>query len=324
MTRLSYRPVGPGEVGRAAEVMTAAFPREPQDPELTLYRWEHPRAGWSYGRFFAELEGKPVALVEWHHGPWSKLPERDCYIDVWLDRAHTDVKLLTEIWMSVAEVAVTEGARTLNAAAGEDEPDVLKVLAQLGYERDRTDRAWRLDLRRHGNRISADARAAQDLMAEVGIRLLALANWNDPSRYEKLHALSEMTRQDIPHSSPILAQTLDDFMVRLGAPGNPHDRWWIALDAAKVVAMSYLTYPPSQGFAWTSYTCCHRAYRGRGIARAIKLQSLAQAVELGVPEVRTDNDAENTAMLHINETLGYDPMPGFVSFAKRLQARALR
>ncbi len=324
MTKLTYRPVGRGEVGRAAEVMTAAFPREPQDRELTLYRWEHPRAGWSHGRFFAELEGEQVAFVEWHHGPWSQLPERDCYVDVWLDRDHTDEKLLTEIWTSVADMAVAEGARTLNAAAAEDEPEMLKVLDELGYERDRTARVWRLDLRRHGKRISADARAARDRMAEVGIRLLALAHWSDPSRYEKVHALSEMTRQDIPHSSPILPQTLDDFKVRLGAPGNPHDRWWIALDAAKVVAMSYLTYPPSTGFVWTYYTCCHPAYRGRGIARAIKLQSLAQAVELGVPEVRTGNDAENTAMLHINETLGHELMPGFVSFAKRLQARALR
>ena len=54
------------------------------------------------------------------------------------------------------------------------------------------------------------------------------------------------------------------------------------------------------------------------------MQSLAQAVELGVSEVRTGNDAENMAMLHINEMLGYELMPGFVSFAKRLQARALR
>jgi hypothetical protein len=50
----------------------------------------------------------------------------------------------------------------------------------------------------------------------------------------------------------------------------------------------------------------------------VKLQSLAQAAELGIPEVRTDNDSENAAMLHINETLGYETQPGWVSFRKRL------
>jgi GNAT superfamily N-acetyltransferase len=88
--------------------------------------------------------------------------------------------------------------------------------------------------------------------------------------------------------------------------------------------MSYLSYPPVRGVVWTAFTGTHRAYRGRGIARAVKLQTLAQAAELGVPEVRTDNDSENAPMLHINETLGYTTMPGYVSFVKRLLAGALR
>jgi GNAT superfamily N-acetyltransferase len=69
---------------------------------------------------------------------------------------------------------------------------------------------------------------------------------------------------------------------------------------------------------WTGYTCSHPDYRGRGIAWAVKLQSLAQAIELGIPFVRTANDSENAPMLHINETLGYYSRPGFNSFEKRV------
>jgi RimJ/RimL family protein N-acetyltransferase len=82
--------------------------------------------------------------------------------------------------------------------------------------------------------------------------------------------------------------------------------------------MSYLKFPPVRGTVWTGFTCTDADHRGRGVARAVKLQSLAQAVELGVPVVRTDNDAENAPMLHINESLGYVRKPGWVEHHKRV------
>src|SRR2546426_261252 len=83
-------------------------------------------------------------------------------------------------------------------------------------------------------------------------------------------------------------------------------------------SMSYLKYPPVRGTVWTSYTCTHPAYRGRGLAKGVKLQGLAQAVELGVPSVCTDNDSKNAPMLRINQQLGYEPRPGFVEHHKRV------
>jgi len=324
MATPTIRPADSGDAALAADIMSASFPREPQDPVLTARRWEHPKQGWRHGRFFAGLDGAPVAFLEWSHGPWSRLPERHCWVEVWLDLAHMDVRLLTHLWEWTAERAVGDGARTLNAAVGEDEPEMRQVLQALGYERQRTERVWSLDLTTAGARITADAAAPRSGMRSASMELTTLAEWHDPERFQKLHELNELTRQDIPHTQPVLPQSLDDFMVRVGAPNTPPARWWLALDQAMPVAMSYLSYPPVRGVVWTAYTCTHPRYRGRGIARAVKLQSLAQAVELGVPEVRTDNDSENVAMLHINETLGYVEQPGYVSFVKRLRAGALR
>jgi len=39
---------------------------------------------------------------------------------------------------------------------------------------------------------------------------------------------------------------------------------------------------------------------------------------VGVTRVRTDNDEENAPMLHINEQLGYERIPGVLSYLKRL------
>ena len=304
--------------------MTAAFPREPQDPILTARRWEHPRAGWSHGRFIAESEGRPIAYLEWQHGEWRLLPERHCWVEVWLDLAAMDQELLVHLWRWLEDAAAADGARTLNAACGEDEPEMLQALAELGYERQRTERVWSLDLAAAGERIEAEAAEARSRMRDQAITLTTLADWDDPERFTRLHELNEMTREDIPHTGPILPQTLEDFMVRVGSPSTPPDRWWLALDGSDPVAMSYLSYPPVRGVVWTGFTGTDRRHRGRGIARAVKLQSLAQAVEMGVPEVRTDNDSENAPMLHINERLGYTGQPGYVSFVKRLSKHALR
>jgi RimJ/RimL family protein N-acetyltransferase len=320
----TIRTCGPGEAQLAADLMTAAYPREQQDPVLVARRWEYPRQGWTHGRFVAELGGTPVAFLEWQHGPWSELPERHCWVEVWLDRQRMDAGLLTHLFDWIAMQAIEDGARTLNAACDEDDEESVRVLEGLGYERQRMGRVWSLDLHAAGPRIMAEAAEALKRMKAEGIELLTLSQWSDPKRFEKLHELNEVTRKDIPHTAPILPRTLEDFMVRVEAPDTRPDRWWVALDGSTAVAMSYLSYPPTRGAVWTAYTCSRAGYRGRGIARAVKLQSLAQAVELGVPEVRTDNDGENLAMLHINETLGYSSQPGYVSFVKRLPARALR
>ena len=78
--------------------------------------------------------------------------------------------------------------------------------------------------------------------------------------------------------------------------------------------MSVLAYPPQRGNVWTAWTCTARSVRGRGLARALKLETLAQAIELGVPKVRTANDGENAPILHLNEQMGYQRLPGWLEF----------
>lgn len=300
--------------------MHASYPAMTHDPVITRFRWENLRKGYEVGRFIAEEEGRPVGFLAWLHGPWEKLPGAHCEIEVWLDRARLEVALLVEMWSWIEREAVAQGARMLLAYCGEDEPEMLQALSSLGYARERVEKVWVLDLGMHGARLAEEARTACAAMKAAGIRLVTVAEWDDPARYRKLYQLNERTIQDVPHTLPILTEAFEDFDRRVHAPDRRDDRWWIACDGDRPVAMSYLKYPPVRGTVWTGFTCADREYRGRGIARAVKLQSLAQAVELGVPEVQTDNDAENAPMLHINETLGYVRRPGWVEHHKRVES----
>jgi GNAT superfamily N-acetyltransferase len=313
------RPASLEDAALASDLMTAAYPDLPEDPVLTRYRWEHPRDGWSDGRFIAELQGKPIAFVAWSHGPWDQVPERHCYVEVLLDRARFEPDVLASLWTWVAGEAHADGARVVEAYAVEDERDVLEVLARVGFERDRTEKVWELDLVAHGQRLRDEAQAARSIANAAQVELTTLAQWSDPDSLRKVHALFELTRLDIPTTYPILPEAFENFVERLQAPDKRPDRYWVALYGGDPVAASYLRYPPVRGGVWTGYTCSHPEHRGRGLARAIKLQTLAQAIELGVTTVLTDNDSENAPMLHINEQLGYDRRPGFVSLLKRVQ-----
>jgi RimJ/RimL family protein N-acetyltransferase len=319
---VTYRPATFDDAELASDLMSAAYPAMRHDPLVIRFRWENLRQGHEAGRFIAERDGRSIGFLAWMHGPWSKLPDQHCEVEVWLDRSDLDVGLLKDMWSWIGDRAVEQGSRTLLAYAGEDEPEMLAALGALGYERERGEKVWELDLREHGPRLVDEASDARERMDGARIRLLTVAEWNDAEKWAKLHRLNERTIQDVPHTLPIVAETFEDFEKRIRAPDRREDRWWIAVDGEEAVAMSYLKFPPVRGTVWTGYTCVAREYRGRGIAQATKLQSLAQAVELGIPVVRTDNDSENAPMLHINERLGYVQRPGWVEHHKRVEMPA--
>jgi GNAT superfamily N-acetyltransferase len=298
--------------------MTASYPELPDDPVITRRRWEWPRNGFVYGKFIAERDRAPIAYLGFIHGPWARLPDRHCEVEVWLDRVALDGGLLVAMFEWIGGRAIADGSHLLMSYCAEDEPEMLEALSAVGYKPERSEKVWQLDLKAHGARLIEDARRERDKAAGRGITLTTVAEWRDPDALKKMLELSNLTAQDVPHTLPILDETYEDYERRMRGPDRPWDRIWIGLDADRPVTMSYLKFPPVRGPVWTSYTCTHPGYRGRGLARAVKLQGLAQAVELGVPLVCTDNDSENAPMLHINETLGYERRPGFVEHHKRV------
>lgn len=320
MAPLVCRPAKLEDAELASDLITASYPELPEDPVLKQYFWAHPRAEWRTARFIAELDGEPVALLGWTHAPWDQLPDRNSYVEVYLDRAKLAVELAASLYERVATEAQADGALVLEVQVVEDETEMIEALGRSGYEHDRTERVWELDLAKHGPRLVAEARAAKAEAQGAGMEMLTLADWPDPDSLRKLHALAELTRRDVPTSFPIPAQPYENFVERMNTPDRRRDRVWVATDAGNPVALSFLRFPPVRGQVWTGYTCTHPDYRGRGLARGVKLQTLAQAAELGIPSVLTDNDSENAPMLHINETLGYEARRGFISFVKRVKS----
>lgn len=80
------------------------------------------------------------------------------------------------------------------------------------------------------------------------------------------------------------------------------DRW---------VGLSAIAIYPEEKYASNAFTGILRQYRGRGLAQALKLQTILLARREGMLSIRTNNDSENAPILTVNRKLGYVPEPGF-------------
>ena len=152
-----------------ADLMTASYPAMPHDPVMTRFLWETPRKGYEVGRFIAEIGGRPVAFLAWIHAPWNKLPVRHCEVEVWLDRSRLELDRLTSMWSWIGDAATDQGSQLLLAYCGEDEPEMLEALGSLGYQPERGEKVWELDLTKHAGRLREDAAAARKKMDGAGI-----------------------------------------------------------------------------------------------------------------------------------------------------------
>ena len=94
------------------------------------------------------------------------------------------------------------------------------------------------------------------------------------------------------------------------SPGVIEDCTIIALAAGDMVVgyASLWRMGALPGTALHGFTGVARASRGRGVARALKLEQLIRAQRIGITAVRTENVEANAPMLAINRSLGYLPL----------------
>ena len=90
----------------------------------------------------------------------------------------------------------------------------------------------------------------------------------------------------------------------------------VAFDGNRVAGFTMTGRQKDRGHTWMTGT--DRAYRGRGVATALKVEMLRRAPEAGLVAMLTTNDEPNKAMRGINARLGYVMLPAHVQLEKTL------
>jgi mycothiol synthase len=312
---LDARPATIDDAAPVADVLTAIDPDDPSDPAIQRYQWKT-APPWPRDRFALEKSGRLVGFAFQAHAPWEEMPERFGFVGAWLHPADLTPSRLDAVYDLVEDRSRKEGTRTFSLWLKDKEKDHIAVVERRGYKEERRGKGWELDLAANGDRLARMAAESRSRMAREGIRILTLAEDHDPDVEQKLWRMSVESFQDIPTTVPFVEPPFERWRKWLSKPGIRRDRVWIARDGDDVVGVSVLNYPPVRGNVWTDYTGTARKVRGRGVARALKLETVMQAIGLGTSRVRTGNDAANAPILHLNEEMGYEQFGAGIQFLK--------
>jgi RimJ/RimL family protein N-acetyltransferase len=318
---LELRPATLDDAALVADLESLRDPNEPRDPVLLRHWWQMSDEQEHAIRRVAVRDGAAVAFIGASHERWGPQGKRFGIVrpglrhDAWSDAAYEELVRVGEDWLKA------EGAAIAVARIREDMARELAALQHMGYREDRRMRTSELDLVARRDHILETVKECREQMREQGIELRLLSEDRDPDRYRKLYNTMLESERDIPTSVPWRELTFDEWRRWwFENPAIRQDRFWIAREGDAIVGTSILDSPVIRGVPWTAYTGTLRSVRGRGIARALKYESMAQAIEAGHPRVRTSNDADNPAILRINEQMGYRLVAPVIELHRRLDS----
>ncbi|MGI9116590.1 MAG: GNAT family N-acetyltransferase [Gaiellales bacterium] len=144
-----------------------------------------------------------------------------------------------------------------------------------------------------------------------GVRLVSLAD--EPALIDSLYAACCEIYADLPDPEPVAIGTFEEWRVRdVEAGGQPLDGVLVAVAGDDVVGMTRLVMQERGRSVSHMITGVRRAWRGRGIALALKRAAIGWAIDRGAERMTAENALHNAPMRAINEALGFQPGADFV------------
>jgi GNAT superfamily N-acetyltransferase len=228
-------------------------------------------------------------------------------IRVLVDPARRRRGVGSSLCAALIELARGLGSTELVTEAQAGEPQAQRFLTQRGFAEYHRRQEGRLDLSTvdpatiaHGIDVQTDA------FFPTGVRIatyrqLQLAVADAPRR---LYGLDTTLWADVPFGLTGSIPTFEQYQVlELADPDFLPAATFIALDGERWIGIGALM--SGRDYLLNSMTGVVRDWRGRGLARWLKLHTIRCAFERGAPEIRTFNDSVNEAILALNRSLGF-------------------
>jgi mycothiol synthase len=259
-------------------------------------------------RFLADVGGRPVAVAtvgRIYMYP-ADYPASWGTLDVLPEARRQGIG--GALLVAISEEARIAGKTELQIPASDSRPEGIQFLLHRGFKEYERAKAAQLPLA---------GLTAPPVELPAGVELHTLAE--RPDLVAGVHAVATEAFLDIPGgSTPMAAGDLAEFRARdVDRPSIPQDAFFVATDATtgKVIGYASLLLLPGQAGrkAWHDMTAVLRAWRGRGLATALKHATIGWAIDQGLEVLQTGNDVDNAPMRAVNARLGYRPTPDLLA-----------
>jgi mycothiol synthase len=314
--KISIRPIkAPEDLPEILEVLNATNPNFPMTLERLLHEEASRDPNFYYAGFVAVADGVIRGMAMVFEDPFA---HRAGKLNLIL-RVHPKF-WGSRIGSSLFEYVLTHikplNAEVLQSGAGEDWTRGIRF-----YE----DRNFKETWRRTESRLETetfDFAPYQHLEEQIKTAKIEIKTFSelefDPARDTKLYDLDWTLWQDIPFGEQVSKPSFETWQKEMiHDPMFEPSGCLIAVKDNEFVGYTSFIKNPT-GFLIIGMTGVLREYRGIGLATHLKLRGIKYAQTIGNLEIRTFNDAPNTAMLEMNRKLGFVRFPGWIRFERKL------
>lgn len=152
------------------------------------------------------------------------------------------------------------------------------------------------------------------------ITTLAAEKSGNPSLLADVYELDTICSRDVPDLEPFTPMPYEKFLdYYINAPYAIPEGFFIARHDGRYIGLARLFSSEEEpDILHQDLTGVLPEYRGKGVAMALKLQTVSFARDNRKREIRTWNDTMNRPMLRINEAMGFVKEPAEVLYIKEL------
>jgi GNAT superfamily N-acetyltransferase len=222
-----------------------------------------------------------------------------CFTLITVLRGHRRRGAGTALYEAVSAWAADRGAKFLETRVLDEDPSGLEFARPRGFSAFSVEAGFELDL----------AAAQVDDTPPDGVEIVSLAE--RPELGDATFDVAVNAIPDVPGdhrwTAPPRERWVDEHLL---APATPPEAIFVAVADGEVIAYAVLRLTPDARTGVHRMTAVKRAWRGRGIATALKQAQISWAKKHGLERLHTDNEERNAPMLRVNERLGYRPAAG--------------